>query len=82
MRKIRNKVRARFDPVFGDRRQEIVFIGMLNEMNKDRITAMLDRCLIEPLENDVFDPSLYEHLPDPFPVWGQQAAEITLTGYD
>nr|WP_319513914.1 GTP-binding protein [uncultured Cohaesibacter sp.] len=68
---MRAKVKARFDPVYGDRRQEIVFIGMLGEMNKDRICAMLERCLIDPVpEGEAFRPEKYRQLPDPFPVWG------------
>ena len=67
---MRAKVKERFDPIYGDRRQEIVFIGMLGEMNKDRICAMLERCLIDPLEaGEVFNAADYRALPDPFPAW-------------
>ncbi|NEX00136.1 GTP-binding protein, partial [Rhodopseudomonas sp. BR0G17] len=64
---VRARVKAKFDPVYGDRRQEIVFIGMLGTMNRERITAMLERCLVDSVETKVFDPNAYRHLPEPFP---------------
>ena len=53
------------DPVWGDRRQEIVFIG-IHPMNEVRIRAELDSCLIEA---DAFTPDEWAGLPDPFPDW-------------
>ncbi|MCT8266347.1 GTP-binding protein [Afifella sp. JA880] len=70
----RKRILSFFDPVYGDRRQEIVFIGMLGEMNRERITAMLERCLAEPTENGRFDPNAYRGLPDPFEAWGSSQA--------
>ncbi|WP_316858553.1 GTP-binding protein [uncultured Cohaesibacter sp.] len=67
---MRKQLLSKFDPQFGDRRQEIVFIGMLGEMNKDRICSMLERCLIEPIGKEPFNPTCYQDLPDPFPAWG------------
>ncbi|MCB9958779.1 MAG: GTP-binding protein [Rhodospirillaceae bacterium] len=55
---------------FGDRRQEIVFIGTLGAMNRARITAILDRCLVPETR---FVPESWAALPDPFPQWGQAA---------
>ncbi|WP_321343692.1 GTP-binding protein [Breoghania sp.] len=65
-----------FDPVYGDRRQEIVFIGIFKEMNRARIEAMLERCLVDADDADRFEPNMYRHLADPFPRWvrGGQAA--------
>ncbi|WP_026381237.1 GTP-binding protein [Afifella pfennigii] len=71
---LRERIKGMFDPVYGDRRQEIVFIGMLGEMSRERITAMLERCLVDPLEDDEFDPQAYKGLTDPFPVWERSSA--------
>ena len=65
------RIRAAIDPVFGDRRQEIVFIGLVGEMNRARLTALLERCL---LETDRFTPKAWARLPDPFPAWGTPRA--------
>jgi len=62
--------RAEFDPVFGDRRQELVLIGM--DMNKAELTRMLDDCLLsnEELNNE----SSWGAFVDPFPVWFEPQA--------
>ncbi|NEW88202.1 GTP-binding protein [Rhodopseudomonas sp. WA056] len=55
-----------FDPVWGDRRQEIVFIGT-GEMNETALRRQLDMCLIG--EDAEFTPDAWRQLPDPFPSW-------------
>ena len=58
------------DPVWGDRRQEIVFIGA-DPMDEQRIRADLDACLVG---TDRFAPDLWRNLPDPFASWTRRAA--------
>ncbi|MFN7249997.1 MAG: GTP-binding protein [Anaerobacillus sp.] len=50
-----------WDPEFGDRKTELVFIGI--DMDKEKLTKELDRCLISPEEYDK-DWSTFV---DPFP---------------
>jgi len=61
-------VRAKWDPMWGDRRQELVFIGI--GMDRAWIEKRLDQCLVK---EKTFAPGQWAHLPDPFPVWGQEA---------
>lgn len=58
------------DPVWGDRRQEIVFIGS-HPMNEVRLRAELDHCLVD---GERFAPELWRNLADPFPDWEKSAA--------
>ncbi|ESZ08522.1 hypothetical protein X737_33755 [Mesorhizobium sp. L48C026A00] len=63
-------MKPHLDPIWGDRRQEIVFIGC-DPMDEQQIRAELDACLVE--EKD-FSPGRWRDLPDPFPSWERQAA--------
>jgi G3E family GTPase len=66
----REAMQPYLDPVWGDRRQELVFIGM-DPMNEADLRAKLDACLVDAEE---FTPHKWQELPDPFPSWTWQAA--------
>jgi G3E family GTPase len=51
---------------FGDRRQEMVFIGLSAFMDEEKIRQQLDECLIQDY---LKAPEDYKKLPDPFPAW-------------
>jgi len=53
---------------YGDRRQEIVFIGLSSEMDKEAIRKELNACLNQGYLNGA------ENSHDPFPEWFKQAA--------
>jgi G3E family GTPase len=58
------------DPVWGDRRQEIVFIGA-DPMNQTTLEAELDDCLVDA---GSFTPERWRTLPDPFVDWSARAS--------
>jgi G3E family GTPase len=53
-----------WDTAFGDRRQEIVFIGQ--HIDQAAVIEKLDACLLPVTE---FVPAAWQDLPDPFPWW-------------
>jgi hypothetical protein len=59
-----------WDEPWGDRRQEIVFIGA--GIDWLRLRARLDACLLP--ESLAAGPDGLPDLPDPFPVWRREAA--------
>jgi len=64
------KIRRKWDPKWGDRRQEIVFIGN-TFMDEVEITRKLNGCLLGEVEAGSKD---WCKLQDPFPAWGKAAA--------
>jgi G3E family GTPase len=68
----RASMKPYFDPVFGDRRQEIVFIGLADQMDEAAIRAELDGALVG--KPGRFTPEDWRYLPDPFPRWDRDAA--------
>lgn len=71
----RDFVLGNWDSVYGDRRQEIVFIGTA-EMDEAGLRRDLDACLVPDLGDTPFEPLRYARLPDPFPVWRRQSENL------
>ena len=61
-----------WDPVYGDRRQELVFIGQ--GVDGAELAAVLDACLVGDEEALTFDAQPWSALPDPFPAWQMSEA--------
>ncbi|CAN98416.1 CobW/P47K family probable [Sorangium cellulosum So ce56] len=57
---------AAWHPVWGDRRQEIVFIGV--DMVREELTRGLDACLLTP-DEVAAGPAAWSRFQDPFPAW-------------
>jgi G3E family GTPase len=61
------RLRDVWDATYGDRRQELVFIGI--ELDEAAMRRRLDACLLDEEEIALGHPA-WKRLPDPFPVWG------------
>ena len=66
-----NIIKQNWIKFYGDRRQEIVFIGLKDDMNKDMIKERLDKCLIKDYSSS---PNSYKNIEDPFPEWFKEAS--------
>ncbi|WDI42503.1 zinc metallochaperone GTPase ZigA [Bremerella sp. P1] len=60
----RTQLLSQFDGKYGDRRQELVFIGI--DLDRELIEERLQRCLLTDLEF-ASGPELWVQLPDPLP---------------
>ncbi len=60
----RAEIEANFQEPYGDRRQEIVFIG--HYMDEDEVRAALDECLLTD-EEFASGPAVWDAFEDPFP---------------
>jgi G3E family GTPase len=63
---LRRQVRREWQAPYGDRRQEIVFIGI--GMDERAVRAQLDRCLLTDAEMSE-GPQAWARYEDPFPQW-------------
>ena len=62
----KNNLNKLWKKEYGDRRQEIVFIGLKNQMSQSAIENQLDQYLIKDY---LKEPDRYKLLNDPFPKW-------------
>lgn len=63
----RAAIEKNWSEVWGDRRQEIVFIG--HGMDRAELIRRLDACLITSGRTGAMDVEAWAKLPDPFPTW-------------
>lgn len=63
-------IKKYWSDVYGDRRQEIVFIGI--DMDEMALRKRLDTCLVK---NYIRNKDNAKCLPDPFPIWRLEKAE-------
>ena len=76
----RQRILRKWGEPWGDRRQEIVFIGQ--DMDVPAARAALDACLLTQAEA-ALGPVAWGSLPDPFPPWFvEEGSDVAITGED
>lgn len=63
----REHIDRSWDSVYGDRRQEIAFIG--SDMDEAALRCRLDACLVRDSKAPFMKTRAWKSLEDPFPVW-------------
>lgn len=71
----RAAIEAKCEPPYGDRRQEIVFIGQ--GLDEEQARRALDACLLTETELAA-GPEAWKRYPDPFPQWIREIEEAEL----
>ena len=66
---MKEMIESQWDNEYGDRRQEIVFIG-LKDMDEEKIRRQLDTCLVK---SQYYTADYCQRLEDPFPQWLAEA---------
>ena len=68
-----SEILSKYEGEYGDRRQELVFIG--SDMDEMQIRKVLDHCLLQDLEW-LQGPQVWANYPDPFRVEDDSATEM------
>jgi G3E family GTPase len=68
-RAVRHQIAENWDKTWGDRRQELVFIG--RGVDPLQLRLWLEACLLTPAEI-ALGPEAWRRFPDPFPLWRER----------